>query len=351
MVPGDAASCVYALSGDLLRSASGPPSQFPIPIPSMKTLYPEIEPSASFSLEAGDGHYIYVEECGNPEGIPVVFLHGGPGSGCRPYHRRLFDPARYRAVLLDQRGAGRSTPAGNLAGNSTGRLLDDLELIRNALGIQRWLVFGGSWGAALGLLYAQQHPDRVSGLVLRGSFLARQRDLDWYLHDGASRLYPERWEEVVKTLPLPAGADLLQAMKEVFLGSDELAKLRLARAWAQWGAQLTLGPEFDPAEVESRSPTLLLHQFAIELHYALNRYFIAENQILDQCDRLPDVPVTLIHGRFDLVCPPEAALSLKERIPGAELQILPQAGHSGSCAAMIDALVAAADRMAARLLP
>ncbi|NJD07736.1 MAG: prolyl aminopeptidase [Methylococcaceae bacterium] len=317
----------------------------------MKTLHPEIEPSASFSLEAGEGHYIYVEECGNPRGLPAVFLHGGPGSGCRPYHRRLFDPARYRVVLLDQRGSGRSTPAGDLEGNSTDRLLADLELVRTALGIDRWVVFGGSWGAALGLLYAQRHPERVLGLVLRGAFLARQRDLDWYLHDGASRLYPERWEELTKVLPLKPGSAILEVLEEVFYGPDELAKLRLARAWAQWGAQLTLGPEFDPGEVESRSPTLLLHQFGIELHYARHHYFIDDNQILDQCGRLPQVPTMLIHGRFDLVCPPESSLALKERIPWADLQILPLAGHSGSCEAMIDALVTASDRMAAELSP
>jgi proline iminopeptidase len=171
------------------------------------------------------------------------------------------------------------------------------------------------------------------------------------LHDGARRIYPERWEELSKILPVQPGVDILQTLHEVFYGPDELAKLRLARAWAQWGAQLTLGPEFDPTEVESRSPTLLMHQFAIELHYARKRYFIGENQILDQCNRLPEVPVTLIHGRLDLVCPPDAAFALKERIPRAELQILPQAGHSGSSEAMIDALVAAADRMAARLAP
>jgi len=315
----------------------------------MKSLYPHCEPVASFQLAAGDGHNLYVEECGSRDGVPVVFLHGGPGSGCRPYHRGLFDPQGYRSVLLDQRGAGRSTPGGGVVANTTARLLEDLERVRTTLGIERWVVFGGSWGAALALLYAQQHPQQVLGLVLRGIFLARQRDLDWYLHDGASRLYPERWAELAKILAAAPATDVLQAMEQVFSGADELAKLRLARCWAQWGAQLTLLDDFDPAEVEARSPAQLLHQFAIELHYARNRYFIAENQILDRCGLLPEVPILLIHGRRDLVCPVESALALKERIPAAELSILPGAGHSGAGEEMIDALVTAADRMLERV--
>ncbi len=316
----------------------------------MKALYPPIEPRAVHIFDVEGGHRLYVEECGKPDGIAVVFLHGGPGSGCKAYHRSFFDPDKYRVILLDQRGAGRSRPAGDLEHNTTEHLLADLEFVRLRLGVERWLLFGGSWGATLALLYAQRYPARVSGLVLRGTFLARQEDLDWYVKDGARRIYPERWAELMEALHGAGDGDPVAAIHSLLLGEDEVAQRRIARAWSAWGGQVTLGDEFHPAEQGSHVSSTLLHQARIELHYAFHRYFIEENQILRDCPLLPEVPVILIHGRRDLVCPVESAYTLSKAIPDARLRVLPGAGHIAGTAEMIDALVSAADEMAARLV-
>jgi proline iminopeptidase len=315
----------------------------------MKDLYPPIEPYAAHFLDVDGGHRLYAEECGNPAGLPVVFLHGGPGSGCKSYHRCFFDPHKYRIVLPDQRGSGRSTPHGGLTHNTTQYLLADLELIRTRLGIDRWLLFGGSWGAGLALLYAEQHPERVSGMVLRGTFLARHCDLNWYVKDGVNRIYPERWAELVGVIPKSGRGDLVRAIHGLLHGKDELAQRRIARAWSLWGGQVALGDEFDPATVDEHVPQRMVQQARLELHYAFNRYFLEEGQILEDCERLPDVPIILIHGRRDLVCPVESAYALHQHLPRAELRILPNAGHIASGEEMIDALVRAADEMAERL--
>jgi proline iminopeptidase len=315
----------------------------------MRTLYPAIDADQVLTLNVDPHHRIRVETCGNPNGVPVVFLHGGPGSGCKPYHRSFFDPDRYRIVLIDQRGAGRSTPTGELTHNTTTDLLADLEHTRSALGIERWVLFGGSWGAALALLYAQTYPERVMGMVLRGSFLARARDLAWYLVDGANRLFPERWHALSKLTNNPVPECWADEFFDILRGNDEVARLRLAKAWSAWGAQLTLGNDFDPAELENRSPASFLHQVRIELHYARNRYFLAENQVVDGLDLMPRVPTVIVHGRYDLVCPPEAAYLLNQRIPGSELRIVPTAGHAAGSPDMIDALVTATDDLLQRL--
>ncbi|MDD5036878.1 MAG: prolyl aminopeptidase [Methylococcaceae bacterium] len=315
----------------------------------MKALFPPIEPYAVHSLVVDGGHSLYVEECGNPAGIPVIFLHGGPGSGCKPYHRSFFDPQKYRIVLLDQRGSGRSVPHGSLENNTTAHLLADLEGIRIQLDVERWLLFGGSWGAALALLYAQQFPQRISGMVLRGSFLARQGDLDWYVVDGANRIYPERWAELLDSLQGENGGDLIGTLHEQLHGEDELAQRRVARAWSRWGGQVALGSAFKPSDTEIHVPVQVLHQAWIELHYAFHRYFIEENQILRDYSLIPEVPIILLHGRLDLVCPVEAAFSLQRHLPWAQLRILPNSGHIAGGAEMIDALVMAAEEMAERL--
>lgn len=315
----------------------------------MKDLYPAIEPYADHILDVDGGHRLYVEECGNPAGLPVMFLHGGPGSGCKSYHRCFFDPQRYRIILADQRGSGRSTPHGGLRNNTTHHLLSDLEFLRERLKIEGWVLFGGSWGATLALLYAQMHPERVAGMVLRGAFLARQRDLDWYVRDGVNRVYPELWAELLNVIPEPERGHLVQALHRLLNGSDELAQRRVARTWSLWGGQVALGDEFNPAEVDEHVPQSMVQQARLELHYAAHRYFLEEDQILKDCGRLPDVPITLIHGRRDLVCPAESAYALHQRLPKAQLRILPHAGHVASGAEMIDALVTAADEMLARL--
>jgi proline iminopeptidase len=315
----------------------------------MKTLYPEINPNHIFYLKTGSPHSVYVEESGNPEGIPVIFLHGGPCSGTKPDHRRFFDPERYRIILFDQRGCGQSKPFGEIERNTTQDLIDDMERIREHLSISRWLVFGGSWGAALGLLYAQQHPGRVLGMILRGVFLARQTDMDWFLKNGAGRIYPEQWQRLYESIPSRDRVNLLQGLCHAISGEDEIARRRVAREWSAWGGQVALGNAFQVDE-NSHVGEQMVKQAEMELHYAEHSYFIEENQILDHCNKLQGIPTMIIHGRNDLVCPIEAAFSLHHALPEAEMIVLPNAGHIAQSDDMIDALVAATDKFAGQLI-
>lgn len=312
----------------------------------MKTLYAVAAPYAVHRIETDHGHRLHVEECGNPRGLPVLFLHGGPGSGCRPHHRGFFDPERYRAILPDQRGAGRSTPLGRLEGNTTTHLLRDLETIRKELGIERWLLFGGSWGATLALLYAQAHPDRCLGLILRGTFLARAQDIGWFVGHGANRIYPEAWQQFLDFLPADEREAPIAYLYNELTGTDELAQRRAARAWLRWGDVVTLGNAFAPAVADNHIPQEQVNKARIELHYANHDYFLRSNQILDGCRTIAHLPCTLVHGRSDLVCPPEAAHSLHQALPGSVLHIVPGGGHIAEGDAMIDALVDAVDRFA-----
>jgi proline iminopeptidase len=314
----------------------------------MKTLYPEINPNHIFYLETGSPHSVYVEESGNPEGIPVIFLHGGPCSGTKPDHRRFFDPERYRIILFDQRGCGQSKPFGEIAHNTTQDLIDDMERIREYLNIDQWLLFGGSWGAALALLYAQLHPGRVLGMILRGVFLARQMDMDWFLKNGAGRIYPEQWQRLYESIPSRDRVNLLQGLCHAISGEDEIARRRVAREWSAWGGQVALGNAFKVDE-NSHVTEQMVKQAAMELHYAEHSYFIEENQILDNCNKLLDIPTVIIHGRNDLVCPIEAAFSLHQALPEAEMIVLPDAGHIAQNDDMIDALVSATNHVAGQL--
>lgn len=314
----------------------------------MKALYPPIEPYAVHRFDVGDDHRIYLEECGNPAGIPVLFLHGGPGSGCRSHHRSFFDPQRYRAILVDQRGSGRSIPHGCIRGNTTQHLLHDLEFVRTHLNIRNWLLFGGSWGAALALLYAQAHPERVSGLILRGSFLARKRDVNWFVRDGASRLYPEHWQRFMENFDPKERTNPIRALCRRINGPDELERRRMAREWWLWSTRVTLGDGFVQPEDEAL-PAGALSQSRIELHYAARRYFIREGQILEDCPKIAHLPSIIVHGRQDWVCPPESAWLLHRALPQSELRILPNAGHIAQGEEMIDALVSALDTMPERL--
>jgi len=310
----------------------------------MKTLYPALEPYATYNLELDNAHRVYVEECGNRFGLPVVFLHGGPASGCKPHHRCFFDPDKYRIILFDQRGCGRSMPKGRLAGNTTQHLIQDMETIRRKLGVDKWLLFGGSWGGALALLYAQEYPDRVSGIIVRGVFLARRRDLEWFVEDGVNRIYPEQWRRLINCISEDERSDLVEALQRRLHGIDELAQRRVSREWEAWGSQVSLGHEFALADAETPVSDLV-HQVRIEMHYANNAYFIDDNYILDHCDRIPKVPITILHGRFDLVCPVEAAYSLHQRLPSAKFEVLANSGHVARGEEMIDALVRATGEM------
>jgi len=315
----------------------------------MKTFYPEIQPYQTFYLETGSRHSVYVEQSGNPRGIPVIFLHGGPCSGTKPDHRRFFNPEHYRIILFDQRACGQSLPFGELEGNTTQDLIDDMERIRRQLNIKQWLVFGGSWGGALALLYAQQHHACVCGLIIRAVFLARQQDLDWFAQDGANRIYPEQWQQLIGSLPGHRRNNLLQSLCDVLWDEDEEAKKQVTKAWMAWGAQVALGGAYQPGAPDEPVTEKMVKQVRMELHYARHHYFISENQILDNCSILQAIPTRIIHGRRDLLCPMEAGMKLHQALPDADYVILPHAGHVAHHEEMIDALVSATDLFAEKL--
>jgi proline iminopeptidase len=312
----------------------------------MRTLYPPIQPFQSFALPVSDLHTLYVEECGNPDGLPVVFLHGGPGAGCTENHRRYFDPERYRIVLFDQRGCGRSTPHAELAENTTWDLVADIERIRAQLGIERWLVFGGSWGSTLGLAYAEAHPERVTGLILRGIFLCRPRDIHWFYQEGASALFPDHWRDYLAPVPEPERGDLLSAYHRLLTGPDELRRMAAAKAWSLWeGRTATLLPDTATTDYFGK-PHVALSLARIENHYFVNHAFLEPDQLCRDAGRLAHIPGIIVHGRYDVVCPIEQAFALAEAWPEARLQIIPDAGHAASEPGIVDALVRATDQFA-----
>jgi len=310
----------------------------------MKTLYPEIIPYHTFFLETGSKHSVYVEQSGNPDGMPVIFLHGGPCSGTKPDHRRFFNPELYRIILFDQRGCGLSLPFGELENNTTQDLIDDMERIRQHLAIDQWLVFGGSWGAALGLLYTQQHQEKVAGMIIRAVFLVRQQDLDWFAKDGASRIYPEIWQRLVESIPEHSPENLVKGFCDALWGEDEVAKRRVAKEWMAWGGQVALGNDYQAGAQNNHVTEKMVKQVRMELHYARHHYFIKENQILENCPALYNIPTIIIHGRQDLVCPIEAGMKLHQALPHAQYIALPNAGHIAQGSEMIDALVSATDK-------
>ncbi|MES9970929.1 MAG: prolyl aminopeptidase [Candidatus Thiodiazotropha sp.] len=317
----------------------------------MRSLYPSIEPYAIHHIRVEKPHEIYVEECGNPEGIAVVFLHGGPGSGCSAEHRRYFDPAFYRIILVDQRGSGRSKPLGETGGNTTQDLIADMELIRRHLEIPQWMLFGGSWGATLALLYALTYPNRTRGMVLRGSFLARQADLDWFFL-GIRRLLPKAWERLSHGIPDREGLDSLIDWYHAALHGDDLShSLDAARRWSEWGSQAVnwnKGESRDKSDQGAETATQreqMLAKVRIETHYAHNRYFIRENEILEGLESLPPMPASIVHGRYDLTCTMESAWLLHRAIPGSRLVEVADAGHLIDDPAMISVLVEETDRM------
>ena len=315
----------------------------------MRSLYPPIEPYVTHTIKVDPPHRLHVEECGNPQGLPVVFLHGGPGSGCEPYHRSFFDPDKYRIILFDQRGCGRSAPHAELAGNDTAALVADMETIRQRLGIDRWMVFGGSWGSTLALVYAERYPERVIALVLRGIFLCRPREIHWFYQEGASRIFPDYWADYLQPIAEAERGDLLRAYYRRLTGDDEVARMAAAKAWSLWeGRCATLQPS--QAVVDHfGNPFTALSLARIECHYFVNNSFLEENQILRDAQRLRDIPGVIVHGRYDMVCPVESAWALSQAWPEARLEIIPDAGHSAMEPGILSALVSATDEMARRL--
>jgi len=310
--------------------------------------YPPLEPTRQFMLAVDDVHQLHVEECGNPQGIPVVFLHGGPGAGSGPAHRQFFDPAAYRIVLFDQRGAGRSTPHGSLHHNTTDHLIEDIERIRTQLGIDRWVLFGGSWGSTLALSYAIRHPGRCLGLVLRGIFLGRQQEKDWFMH-GMRNVFPEYWETWAGFLPEAERGDLCASYYKRLIDSDPNVHMPAARAWSIYeGSCSTLRPNPDVI-ANFASDRVALGLARIEAHYFAHDFFLPSNHILANIANIRHLPCTIVQGRYDIICPFISAHDLARAWPQAELKVIDDAGHSAFEPGTRSALVAATDQLKVRL--
>ncbi|WP_050605567.1 prolyl aminopeptidase [Ruegeria sp. 6PALISEP08] len=308
-------------------------------------LYPPIDPFDQRVVDMGDGHRIYVEQCGNPDGIPIVILHGGPGGGCSPAMRRYFDPRTFRVILFDQRGCGRSRPTASVENNTTWHLVADIERLRDLFEIDEWIVFGGSWGATLALIYAQTHPDRVSRLVLRGVFLATQAELDWFYGGGAGRFWPELWQKFTALLPDGELDDTIAAYNKRLFSGDRATEILYARAWSHWENALA---SIHTNGAVGESPGEYARTFArLENHYFINRAFLeTDGQILEQMDRIAHIPGNIVQGRYDMICPPQAAWNLAERWPNAELKVVRRAGHALSEPGISAELVRIMDRVA-----
>ncbi len=309
-------------------------------------LYPPIDPFDQRMLDVGDGHTVYMEQCGNPNGLPVVVFHGGPGGGCSPAMRRYFNPDIYRVVLFDQRGCGRSRPHASVSHNNTWALVRDAELIRETLGIKDWIVFGGSWGATLGLIYAQTHPSRVLHLVLRGVFLATQAELDWFYGGGAGKFWPDNWAKFLAPIPEDEHGDLIGAYHRRLFSGDLMEETRCARAWASWENALA---SFASGGQGGDSPGEYARAFArLENHYFINAAFLErDGQLLHDMPRIAHIPGTIVQGRYDMICPPESAYNLKARWPNARLKFIDKAGHALSEPGISAELVREMDRLAA----
>jgi proline iminopeptidase len=311
----------------------------------MRDLYPAIEPYDQGMLAVSPVHTLYYEQSGNPQGTPVVFLHGGPGGGTVPDYRRFFDPAAYRIVLFDQRGSGKSTPHANLEENTTWHLVADIERIREHVGIDSWVVFGGSWGSTLALAYAQTHPERARALVLRGIFLCRPKEIRWFYQEGASAIYPDAWEHYVKVIPDAERADLLGAFHRRVTRDDEAVRLEAARAWSIWeGSTSKLHPD-ENLIAHFGDPQFALAFARIECHYFMNNaFFDTDNYLIENVGKIRHIPAVIVQGRYDVVCPLMSAWELHQAWPEADLKIIPDAGHSALEPGTRSALVEATDR-------
>jgi proline iminopeptidase len=311
-----------------------------------RELYPPIEPNTTGYLEVDGGHQLYYEDCGNPRGKPAVFLHGGPGGGCTPAMRRFWNPDIYRIILFDQRGSGKSRPHAGLENNTTWDLVGDIEVLRAALQIDRWQVFGGSWGSTLALAYAQTHPQRVTEIVLRGIFMLRKKEIAWFYQHGASEVFPDRWEHYLAPIPRSERDDMLGAYHRRLTSKDADVRLNAARAWSIWeGTTSTLLPNDEIASAFS-GDELALALARIECHYFVNNGFMEENQLIDNVDRIRNIPAVIVQGRYDLVCPMISAWELSRAWPEADLRIVPDAGHAAFEPGNVHQLIMATDAFA-----
>ena len=313
----------------------------------MNSLFPPVEPYNHGWLSVGDGHEIYYEESGNPTGKPCLFVHGGPGGGASPAARQFFDPDKYRIVLFDQRGCGRSKPHASIEANTTWHLIDDIELIRETLGIDHWLVFGGSWGSTLSLAYAQSHPERVTELVLRGIFLLRAQELQWFYQHGASELYPDAWQHYLAPIPDAERHDLISAFHSRLTSEDPEVRLSAARAWSVWEASTSFLIQNEDFMAQLDEPKAALAMARIECHYFVNGgFFESPNQILEAVDKIRHIPCVIVQGRYDVVCPPTTAWDLHRAWPEADFKLIANAGHSAFDPANAAALIEATNRFA-----
>lgn len=310
-------------------------------------LYPPMDPYDQRMFEVGQGHRIYVEQCGNPDGVPVVVLHGGPGGGCSPAMRRYFDPEHYRIVLFDQRGCGRSRPHASVMNNTTWHLVDDIEMIRRTLDIDAWIVFGGSWGATLALIYAEAHPSRVRNLVLRGVFLMTQAELDWFYGGGAGKFWPEVWARFEGLIPEDERGDLIGAYHRRLFSGDVALETRFARAWSAWENALA---SIHSSGSGGEAPGDYARAFArLENHYFTNAGFLEfDGQILAHAGRIKHIPGTIVQGRYDMICPPDSAYALSQAWPMGELKMVRNAGHALSEPGISAELVRTMDRIAGK---
>jgi proline iminopeptidase len=310
-----------------------------------RALYPAIEPYATGYLRVSDTHELYYEECGNPKGKPAVFIHGGPGAGCDRRARSFFDPSAYRIILFDQRGCGRSRPHASLVDNTTWHLVEDIEKLRLHLGIDRWLVFGGSWGSTLALAYSQTHPKRVSELVLRGIFMLSAFELRWFYQEGASALFPDRWEQYVAAIPPPERNDMIRAFYKRLTSDDRDTRVKAARAWSMWEAATSYLHVNEENVHKWGEEDFAIAVARIECHYFVNRGFLEHaDQLLKSVDRIRHIPAVIVQGRYDVVCPMQTAWALHKAWPEADFRIVPDAGHSAFELGNTHELIGATDR-------
>ncbi len=310
------------------------------------SFYPEIQPYKTGRLKVSDIHDLYYEEVGNPKGKPVLFIHGGPGGGTEPSHRRYFDPKAFRVILFDQRGCGQSKPHADLRDNTTWDLVRDIEKLRETLGLKNWTVFGGSWGSTLALLYAETHPDRVNAMVLRGIFLCRKKEIEWFYQEGAGRIFPDVWDEYVKPIPLEERGDFVSAFYKRLTSSNRDVRLQAAKAWSVWEGS-TSRLFMDPELIHGFGDDEFAEAFArIECHYFINGIWMRhDNQILEDIHKIRHIPCEIIHGRYDVVCPVENAWDLHKAWPESRLHIVPDAGHSAREEGNLTKLIEAMERL------